>query len=74
VAPTLFTVRLAAPAPPLATPLAVRAAGRTVGVAVLLTADESQAGGFALRCSTTRSFAIGMQLVVEADPQKRKGE
>ena len=71
VDPTLFTARLTAPDPPLATPLAVRAAGRTVGVALLVTANESQAGGFVLRCSTTRSLAEGMQLVYEAEPPAR---
>jgi hypothetical protein len=71
---TLFTVRLTASAPPLLTPLAVRAAGRTVGVALLVTANESQAGGFVLRCSTTRSLAAGMQLVYEADARDGAGD
>ncbi|MBU0638160.1 MAG: hypothetical protein KKB50_04785, partial [Planctomycetes bacterium] len=63
VGPTLFTARLQAPDPPLLTPLGVRAAGRTVGVAMLLAADGTHAGGFVLPGSTTRSLAAGMPLV-----------
>ena len=68
VEPTLFTARLMTESPPLASPLAVRAAGRTVGVAILLTAKDGRAGGFVVPCSLTRSLATGMQLVQETSP------
>lgn len=64
----LFIARVTSPAVPVGTPLAVRAAGRTVGVAVLVTAEGSRGGGFALPCSLTQPLAAGMELVCETAP------
>ncbi len=61
---TLITVQLAAADPPLATPLAVVAGPRTIGVAVLVAADGTSAGGFILPCSVTALPAPGMQLTL----------
>ncbi len=69
---TLFTARVTTSPVPLGTPLAIRASGHTVGVAILVTADEQRAGGFMLPCSQTRPLATGMQLVCEGDPAPRK--
>jgi hypothetical protein len=61
---TLITVQLVAADPPLATPLAVVAGTRTIGVAVLVAADGTSAGGFILPCSVTAPPAPGMQLTL----------
>jgi hypothetical protein len=60
---TLFTAHLGRPDPPLQTPLAIQSLGRTVGVALLVTAEGSTAGGFALSCSLTTPLRAGMTLV-----------
>lgn len=65
---SLFTARLTSAAPPPGTPLSVRAAGRTVGVALLLATSGGEAGGIVLPSSQTRPLAPGMQLIIEPDP------
>ena len=51
----------------LQTPLAIQSLGRTVGVALLVTAEGSTAGGFALSCSLTTPLGTGMTLVQDPD-------
>lgn len=65
---SLFTARLTSAAPPPGTPLTVRAAGRTVGVALLLATGGGEAGGIVLPASQTRPLAPGMQLIIEPEP------
>ena len=72
VGETLFTARLTDAAPAVGTPMAVRASGRIVGVAVLVTAGETRGAGFVLPGSMTRPLAAGMQLVCAAEPPAGK--
>jgi hypothetical protein len=65
-AETLFTARLVLPtSPPLLRPLAVRAAGETIGVAVLVAARGEQSLGFVFAESLTGPLVSGAELVLE---------
>ena len=70
---TLFTARVA-DSPPLRTPLLVRASKQTVGVAVLVAAENGSAVGFALPCAQLTPLAGGMQLLREAGAPQREPE
>lgn len=71
---TLFTADIQTGEPPLQTPLAVRAAGRTVGVAILVAADERRVCGFVLPNAMTRALSAGMLLSVDSEPRPSLGE
>ena len=69
-AETLFAAHVASsPPPPLLTPLAVRAGGQTVGVAVLVTVDGGQGLGFVFEQSLTGPLTIGAELILEPAPR-----
>jgi len=68
-AETLFAAHVASsPPPPLLTPLAVRAGGQTVGVAVLVTVDGGQGLGFVFEQSLTGPLVVGAELILEPAP------
>lgn len=63
---TLFSAQVTGAAP-LLTPLAVRHAGRVIGVAVLLDVTDRRALGFVLACSLTEFPAAGDELALAPD-------
>lgn len=66
---TLFSARLAGAArPPIGRPLALRSAGRTIGVGVLLMTEGPLACGVALDSSLDASLRPGDTLVLEEEP------
>lgn len=65
---TLFSARVASDThPPLYTPLALRRAGRVIGVAILLDVTERHALGFAPARSLTVTPATGDELALDGD-------
>lgn len=63
----LFAAQLTRMATPVGVPLAVRLGDRTIGAAVLVTADAGRGVGFALPCSLTEPLLPGMRLEYEPD-------